>query len=97
MQNTGEVKNGSASGDDSRAHGIPECEEDPHACRPRQWIGKTACFVYKGRCLVGEVFAVEYVGRRGPSLLADYRVGVRGSTGAKLLVSLYDTYMTFED
>ena len=72
-------------------------DEDPHASRPTQWIGKTARFIHEGRNLVGTVFAQEYVGRRGPSNLADYRVGVRGNTGAKLLVSLFDTYMTFDD
>lgn len=95
MQNRPSEKSGSAGGDDPCTAGIPE--GDPHASRPSQWIGKQARFIYEGRNLVGEVFAVEYVGRRGPSLLPDYRIGVRGSTGAKLLVSLFDTYMTFEN
>ena len=96
MQNTGAGKNGSASGDDPRANGIPD-GEDPHACRPRQWIGKTCHFIHGGRNLVGEVFAVEYAGRRGPSAIPDYRLGIRGATGAKLLVSMFDTYATIDD
>ena len=97
MQNTREVKNGSPSCDDSRADGVPEGEGDPHASRPSQWIGKQARFTHEGRNLSGTVIAQEYVGRRGPSLLPDYRITVKGASGAKLSVSLFDTYMTFED
>jgi hypothetical protein len=46
---------------------------------------------------VGEVFAVEYIGRRGPSLIPDYRLAIRGATGAKLIVSMFDTYATIDD
>ena len=97
MQNTGTVKNGGAGVDDSSALGVPEGEEDPHACRPCQWIGKTARFIHGGRNLTGEVFAVEYIGRRGPSSIPDYRLAIRGATGAKLLVSMFETYATIED
>ena len=46
---------------------------------------------------MGEVFAVEYIGRRGPSAIPDYRLGIRGATGAKLLVSMFDSYATIDD
>ena len=97
MQNTGTVKNGGAGVDDSSAHGVPSESEDPHASRPRQWIGKTCRFIHGGRNLAGEVFAVEYIGRRGPSSIPDYRLAIRGATGAKLLVTMFETYATIDD
>lgn len=97
MQNTGASKNGSASGHDPRAHGAPEGEKDPHPCRPRQWICKTCRFIHEGRSLVGEVIALEYIGRRGPSAIPDYRLTIRGATGAKLTVSMFETYATIDD
>lgn len=71
--------------------------EDPHAERPTQWIGKTARFVHEGRTLSGEVIAQEYNGRRGPSKIADYLLMIRGKSGAKMTVSMFDTYATIED
>lgn len=67
-------------------------EADPHADRPTQWIGRQAHFVHQGRTLSGTVIAQEYNGRRGPSKIADYLLTVRGASGAKLTVSMFDTY-----
>ncbi len=72
-------------------------DPDPHAERPTQWIGKTARFTHEGRNLSGVVFAVEYVGRCGPSQIPDYRLAIKGASGATLLVSMFDTYATIDD
>lgn len=67
-------------------------EADPHAERPTQWMGRTVHFVHQGKTLSGLVIAQEYNGRRGPSKIADYNLTVRGASGAKLTVSMFDTY-----
>ena len=71
-------------------------DTDPHAERPTQWIGQTARFIHQGRTLSGVVIAQEYNGRRGPSKLPDYLLSIRGSSGATMTVSMFETYETFD-
>lgn len=71
---------------------------DPHASRPAQWVGATARFQHEGRALVGVVIAHEFAGWRATrtSELPDYLVAIRGASGAKLRLSLFDSRMTFD-
>ena len=71
-------------------------EEDPHASRPHQWLGATARFDHQGKRLTGTVIHQEFIGLVGPSKIPDYRLTIRGASGAKMTVSMFDTYLNFD-
>jgi hypothetical protein len=69
-------------------------EPEPY---PRQFVGKRCSFNHGGKRLVGIVQKQAYIGRTERGRIPNYRLEVRGISGAVLEVDLVETYATITD
>ena len=74
---------------------VPE-SQDPNAERLNSWIGRTVRFDHAGKRLTGRLVAANFIGFSKKGRLPDYKLVIRGASGATMTVSMFETYADIE-
>jgi hypothetical protein len=85
----------SAHCDDQKPPCVPE-SQDPNAERLNSWIGRTVRFDHGGKRLSGRLVAAHFTGFAGKGRIPDYQLTIAGASGAKMTVSMFETYADIE-
>jgi len=70
--------------------------QDPNAERLNSWIGRTVRFDHGGKRLSGRLVAVHFTGFIGKGRIPDYKLTASGASGAKMTVSMFETFADIE-
>jgi hypothetical protein len=72
-------------------------KNDPHPAGPSRFTGRQLSFDHDGKRLRGYCTEAVYVGRTARGDIPDYRLTIRGQSGASITVSLVESHASFSD